>query len=92
MKILLTVLFFITAPIASGNMTGLQIMTRVDQNNKQLATMSSEVQMTILRGKDTRKRSFYHLKKYKNNVTKSLLKFYLPADSQGNRASDSLQR
>ena len=64
-------------------MTGLQVMDKVDRNNKKIETMSSEVLMSIIRGKDKRERNFYHLKKYKGGTTKSLLKFYLPSTIKG---------
>ena len=89
MKILSIVLILFIAPTAYTQeakkpaITGLAVMKKVDQNNKRLATMSSEVLMTIVRGEDKRERNFYHLKKYKNNVTKSLIKFYLPATVKG---------
>ena len=65
------------------SITGLQVMEKVDQNNKEIATMSSEVLMTIIRGKDKRERNFYHLKKYKDGMSKSLIKFYLPSTIKG---------
>ena len=68
---------------AKTAVTGLQVMKKVDENNKKLKTMSSEVLMTIVRGKDKRERNFYHLKKYKDGMSKSLIKFYLPSTVKG---------
>ena len=45
--------------------------------------MSSEALMLIKRGSQTRKRNFYNLRKYDGNLTKSIIKFYLPAKVKG---------
>ncbi|MCY4644619.1 MAG: outer membrane lipoprotein-sorting protein [Bacteriovoracales bacterium] len=64
-------------------MSGLDVMKKVNANNQNFKTMSFEVLMTITRGKQTRERNFYNLKKYDGIVTKSLIKFYLPANIKG---------
>ena len=64
-------------------MSGQEIMQTVDKNNKNLKTMSSEVLMVIKGPNGTRERNFYHLKKYDKPLTKSLIKFYLPATVKG---------
>ena len=58
-------------------------MKLVDKNNKNYQTMSSEVLMVIDRKGKKRERYFNHLKKYKNKLTKSLIKFYLPSTVKG---------
>ena len=68
---------------STNGITGFQVMKKVDQNNKKLKAMSSEVLMTILRGDDKRERNFYHLKKYQDGMSKSLIKFYLPSTIKG---------
>ena len=79
-KAFIIFLLFISS---SWGKTGNDVMKMVDKNNKNLKTMSSEVLMVIKSKQGVRKRNFYGLKKYKNNLTKSLIKFYLPTTVKG---------
>ena len=64
-------------------LSGLDIMKRVDDNNKNFETMSSEVLMTIKRAEESRERNFHNRKKHDGNTTKSIIKFYSPASVKG---------
>ena len=68
---------------ALWGMTGLDIMARVEKNNKNLKTMSAEVLMIITNESGKRERNFYLLKKHHKKVTKSLIKFFLPTVIKG---------
>ena len=83
MKNALYVIFLGLAPAAFG-LTGLEVMQMIDKNNKDFETMSSEVLMTIKdKEGNERSRNFVHLRKYKESMTKSRIKFYLPATVKG---------
>ena len=65
-------------------LTGTEVMTAVDHNNKSFETMRSEALMVIRDSEGgTRERNFNHLVKYKDALRKSLIKFYLPATVKG---------
>ena len=78
--IILNLILF--SPLAQA-LSGLDIMKKVNANSQNFETLSSEVLMIIKRGEQTRERNFYNLKKYDGNVTKSIIKFYLPAKVKG---------
>lgn len=64
--------------------TGTEVMTGVDNNNKSFETMRSEVLMVVHdAGGGVRERNFNNLVKYKDAMRKSLIKFYLPATVKG---------
>ena len=81
---MLAVFACLLAPGFLYALTGLEVMKKIDDNNKNYKTLSSEVFMAISNEqKEKRERNFYNKKKYNGELSKALIKFYLPATVKG---------